>query len=638
VARTSILEELLSRLEGDASTKDAIRDMLRFGLVYEDSQPEVLRLTGLSPIVGCRVDHASPEIHRFGTVVRVPAGTEVESGGRAVVWDDDPERIDYVPEHDLVPIAAPTEPVYPGLEVIETITKGQADAPHHLAIEGENFHALQTLRYTHTGKVDVIYIDPPYNTGGDLIYNDKYVSKEDSFRHSKWLSFMESRLRLARELLAPHGVIAIHIDDREQAHLRLLMDDVFGSHQFLATAIWRGRGGGNDSSKYNRQHEYVLLYCKDKERVMVGRNDDAPQRKYNKVTEDGRRYKTQLLRKWGSNSLRSDRPNLYYPIVAPDGSDLYPLHDDGTEGCWRWKRERMDRAIAEGVVEFVRKDGVWVAYERVWAPVDDAADEDTAHSTLIPDGVGAPGAGARKLKSVLGDKRFKYPKPIDLCQHIINMATPRTDAVILDFFGGSGSTLHAVLEMNAADGGNRQCILITNNELKAAERKRLADAGHYPGDPEYDQHGIFRHVTYPRIKTVVTGVREDGSTYSDGLDANVTFARLTYTNRATVSLGRAFGQIAPLLWLKAGARGPVIGADAITEAYAATENYAVIFDASESVIEAFVRESAASLPERAHIFIVTDDEDQFARANAALSQFECVRLYRSYLTNFEVRA
>lgn len=233
--------------------------------------------------------------------------------------------------------------------------------------------------------------------------------------------------------------------------------------------------------------------------------------------------------------------------------------------------------------------------------------------------------------------RFKFPKDTRVLARWIDLVTcSKPDAVVLDFFGGSGSTCQAVMELNAADGGRRQCILVTNNEVAEAQARKLTQAGHRDGDPEWERWGIFSHVTRPRIETVVTGVRHDGTAYSEGLDENVSFFELTYQDAERVELDLAFARIAPLLWLRAGGCGPVISAtrdpDGSRVPHATTNRYGVLFDPDGW------RRFVDELPETATwVYVVTDSVTTFAAVAAELpGGVEAVRLYRNYLAAFEI--
>lgn len=401
-------------------------------------------------------------------------------GGFGLLWEDLPETVERMLATEVPVLAA-----IPALNVAGGIPN---PSPHAL-IEGDNLHALHTLQATHRDAVDVIYIDPPYNTGKEFMYNDKLIDAENEYRHSAWLSFMSKRLRLARNLLKPNGLIFISIDDNEQANLMLLCNQVFGQSNFIAQLIWAGKSGGQDAKTYNRLHEYVLVFAKDASLAQIRPElSDADLANYPLTDSNtGRKYKLQLARKWGAGSLRTDRPNLFYPVVAPDGTECLPMHSDGTEGRWRWERSRFDREIAAGNVEFkADRSGNWIAYEKVWAP-DEGDQVARPNSTFIPVETGTTATGSRELKAVLGkNHNFDYPKPVGLVRWILR-CTVETDALILDFFAGSGTTLHAVAEHNAEYGTNHRCILVTNNE-----------------------NGICRKVTQPRAQAILTGNWADG--------------------------------------------------------------------------------------------------------------------------------
>ena len=220
-------------------------------------------------------------------------------------------------------------------------------------IEGDNLAALQLLEKTHKGKIDLIYIDPPYNTGNkDFIYDDNFVDANDTFRHSKWLSFMQKRLEIAKRLLSENGVIFISIDDNEQSTLKMICDDIFGESNFIAQFTRKGSGGRQDSKYFAIVHEYLLCYAKNGDNFVSGKisveNEDYPFFD----EEKGLKYKLQLLRKWGENSKRENRPNLFYPITDPDGNEHYPMISDTEDGCWRWGKEKMQEEIKNGRVEF----------------------------------------------------------------------------------------------------------------------------------------------------------------------------------------------------------------------------------------------------------------------------------------------
>ncbi len=410
-----------------------------------------------------------------------------------LVWEDKPEEVVRLCETEL-----------PVLEEVakRAITK-RPEGPTNLIVEGDNYHSLSALNYTHTDKIDVIYIDPPYNTGNkDFLYNDHYIDRDDTYRHSKWLSFMEKRLRLAKSLLNQGGAIFISIDDNEMANLKMLCDEIFGARNFIASMPKKGSGGRQDSKHFAVVHEYVVCYAKNIDNYSAGRaaKDESTFTKYDEHKQ--RYYKTQLLRKWGDNSRRSDRPNLFYPLyVTPSGElnldrktdddiEVLPMLNKQQEGCWRWGKKTMQLNIDDGIVEIQNKQGEITLYERVYKP---DAPQTKPYSTWIDEV--SSSSGSTLLQKVVGSKAFSYPKPLDLITQILKMSHSSKDVQVLDFMAGSGTTGHAVMELNKEDGGNRKFILCTNNENKIAEE-----------------------ITYPRIKNVIEGYER-----VEGIPANVRY-------------------------------------------------------------------------------------------------------------------
>lgn len=376
--------------------------------------------------------------------------------------------------------------------VIVPDEKKSESGSENIYIVGDNLDALQHLKYSYAEKIKCIYIDPPYNTGkDDFVYNDKFgftakdlvekvdVSEDEAERicsmngkctHSAWLTFMYPRLALARELLREDGVIFISIDDNEQANLKRLCDEVFGEGNFVAVINWKGRGGRQDSKYFAAVHEYILCYAKTIDNFVAG-NDIKSGDVYPKYDENRNRYyKIQLLRKWGSNSKREDRPNLYYPIKDPDGNDFYPvvIQQDSQrpsnlqkfDGRWRWAPATMQQAIDAGRVEFSKnKYGDWIAYEKIFAPT--AGEEKTKKFITWIDDIGN---GAIDIKNLFKTTPFDYAKPLLLIQRFLTMANIEENDIILDFFSGSGTTAHAVMDLNASDNGRRKFIMVQLDE------------------------------------------------------------------------------------------------------------------------------------------------------------------------------
>lgn len=384
------------------------------------------------------------------------------------------------------------------------------DTTENLYIEGDNLEVLKLLQETYLGKIKMIYIDPPYNTGNDFVYNDEFGIRSEEWNgisgnydadgnqivgalernteangrfHTDWLNMVYPRLKLAKDLLRDDGVIFISIDDNEVENLKKVCGEVFGEGNFVAIINWKGRGGRQDSKYYAAVHEYILCYAKQREYFVAGEEiksgDVYP--KYDK--EKGRYYKTQLLRKWGSNSRREDRPNLFYPITAPDGTEVYPVvavRDsqrpsicENIDGCWRHGASTMEKNIKNGLVEFVKQDdGTWIPYEKIFAPLE-GEEKTKKYTTWIDE----TNDGAKGIKDLFGSTVFDYPKSPNLLVRFLKMAGVESGDIILDFFSGSATTAHAVMQLNAEDGGHRKFIMVQLPE-KCDEKSEAYKAGY----------------------------------------------------------------------------------------------------------------------------------------------------------------
>lgn len=361
----------------------------------------------------------------------------------------------------------------------------------NLIIEGDNFDALRHLRMTYAGEVKCIYIDPPYNTGNrDFIYNDRFVDRNESWRHSTWVEFMYQRLLLARDLLKQDGVIFVSIDDNEVAPLRLLLQKVFGEANFVASFIWRKVDSPNDNKvSITPDHEYILCVSRSPEAVSF-RPMSAPHiiEAYGSTDAEGRRYRDRLLKKNGKNSLRADRPTMFFPLLAPDGSEVLPIHDNGEEACWAMGREGIARHEAATTLIWKRRKRqgreVWEPYTREFAPAEPVRPYPTIWNDLPT---------SRQAKAMLREifnsaDLFSTPKPVELIERLLLMCTGPDD-LIVDFFGGSGTTAHAVLRQNAEDCGRRRFILVSNGEATEAEPDK----------------NLCRDVCARRVRSVIEG-------------------------------------------------------------------------------------------------------------------------------------
>ena len=399
-----------------------------------------------------------------------------------LVWEDKPEDVEERLRDEL-PILT---------EVLErAIISEDKDAPNHILIEGDNLEALATLAYTHEGKIDVIYIDPPYNTGNkDFIYNDSYVDKEDSYRHSKWLSFMSRRLKIAKKLLSDRGVIFISIDDNEQANLKLLMDDTnfFGEKNFIAILPRITKASGKTTDKIAQNHDYILLYAKDSSKCTITGlpHDDEGYKNVDEFYKERGKFKLNQTLDYDSLSY-SD--SLDYPIKI--GNDIfYPGgnyenfkkrksgNHKRADWAWRWSKDLFDFGYNNGfIVVKSGKNGKRI-YTKTYQKVNiekinnsyKIVEKDRLkpiQSIQLIDNRFSNDNAKKELQNILGESLFDYPKPTSI-MHYLLQAIPNCEYV-LDFFAGSGTTLHATMQLNAEDGGHRQCILVTNNENNICE-------------------------------------------------------------------------------------------------------------------------------------------------------------------------
>ena len=340
-------------------------------------------------------------------------------------------------------------------------------------IKGNNLIALHTLKKRFAGKIKCIYIDPPYNTGSDSFnYNDR-------FNHSTWLVFMRNRLEAARDLLTEDGVIFVHCDDNEHAYLKVLMDEIFNRENFIANIVWKGRGGRQDSKYVAQIHETIVFFAKNKEVVNLNKVLVEDTSVYSKSDEIGE-YKTQLIRKWGSNSRREDRPNLFYEVEFED-KKILPILPNGDDGCWRWSKAKLEEAIKNNLVILEEKNGRYELYEKIYKTSDVKS---KVFSSWINDSYS--GKGSKVLEEIFKDKVFEYPKPEQLIKQLIDLSTDDED-IVLDYHLGSGTTAATAHKMNRQYIGIEQMDYI---ETIAVERLKKVIDGEQGGiSKDVDWHG-----------------------------------------------------------------------------------------------------------------------------------------------------
>ena len=431
--------------------------------------------------------------------------SELASKKYGLVWDAErePEQVVLDCENNL--------PVLKRVKGKEIKTN---DGEDNILIEGDNYHALTVLNYTHQEKIDVIYIDPPYNTGNkDFKYNDKFVDKEDGFRHSKWLNFMEKRLNLAKDLLKESGVIFISIDDNEQAQLKMLCDKIFGLDNFISTLAWNKKNVvQNDARFFSTNHEYIHCYAKNIQNVifnLLPRTDELNAR-YNNPDNDSRGLWTSVALQAKSGSEANK-----YKMKFSNGVVWEPVH--GTFP--RLAKESLIKAYEEGRLWF-GKNGKNVP--RLKKYLNEVKQGVISNSILLPEDVGSTQLAKETIKKILGENIFETPKPVELIKRFVILNSDK-NGLVLDFMAGSGTTGHAVLSLNKEDGGNRKFILCTNNELNGLE-KELQEKG--LSEKEIEKYGICQRVTYPRLEKVIKGYKKNGNGEKvGGLSGNLQYFR-----------------------------------------------------------------------------------------------------------------
>lgn len=434
---------------------------------------------------------------------------ELTSKKYGLVWEEHEEEVDVKMRTHI--------PVFTEVEAKEIVGASESEQ-YNFLLEGDNLHSLKLLEKTHKGKIDVIYIDPPYNTGNkDFKYDDTFVDKLDSYKNSKWLSFMWSRLKVAHKLLSSEGIIFISIDDNELYPLKMICDEIFGEQCFVTNLIWQKKTGASDAKGIATITEYILVYVKDYA-VM----DSVFDKNYEAFDAKRYRYKDEYFNERGPFYYDSlDRGSvrysdtLNYSIKSPNGDDIYPngrknFENDGW--TWKWSKEKVEWGIRNGFIDITpssKKENGWAVRYKIYLNVDNEnrpIEKSAPYKNLITTILNANAAADIK-KMFNGKTVFQYSKPVGLMGFLLSCEKNKK-ALILDFFAGSGTTGQAVLEKNMEDGGNRHFILCTNNE-----------------------NNICEEVTYQRLKTVITGKCADGSQYSEGLPANLKYYKTDFVDK-----------------------------------------------------------------------------------------------------------
>lgn len=673
-----------------------------FGLVFERHLPAAVELPGRPVRRGDTVKILPPRgskekpSDQLWYVEKIDRNTKPHSAlltEASPEADTEPEIRSGVNVDDLLVTVDQDETIYPGLvQTGEVIGSDDPNAAFHTVINAENYHALKMLTYTHRHAVDCIYIDPPYNTGAkDWKYNNDYVDGEDDYRHSKWLSFMERRLLIAKELLRPEdSVLIVTIDEKEYLRLGLLLEQTFPEAKIQMISSVINPKGTARSNEFSRVDEFIYFVMIGDYKIIRSGNDMSGSKDVSRETK----VRWRGFSRTGRKGLRPVNPGSWYPLYFWESDDsfhsvgdtvwegeepkkrpvgtyeVWPPVRDGEEYSWAMVPDTFRRLHSIGAIRFgeaKKGAGRSISYltnnqlQMIEDGIIEVTGRDPNGSLEVMFATGskttapktqwnltaheAGAHGTNLITSLLPGRRFPFPKSLYAVEDALRFfIKDKPDATVLDFFSGSGTTAHAVMRLNKQDGGNRRSISVTNNEVSVEEQVKLRKEGIRPGDPEWEQWGICDYVTKPRIKAAITGETPDGEPIkgdykftdefpmADGFKANARFFTLTYEPKTKVRYGLAFDRIAPLLWIRAGQTGRIIESIPetgwdVAESYGVIENVADI----DSFVEAIKRSGTVTTA-----YIVTNDDLVFSSSARKLAGLDhnIVRLYSTYLNNF----
>jgi len=668
----------------------------KFGLVFEEHMPECTPLYGIGIKKGGAVAKKSAKISDTYTVLKI-------NKDLAMCRNKNTGITEPIKMSDLIAVAEFGEPIFPYLEHIDSVENAPESDLWHTLIEADNYHALQLLEYLYGGKVDCIYIDPPYNTGArDWKYNNDYVDSSDAYRHSKWLSMMKKRLKLAKRLLNPEdSVLIVTIDEKEYLHLGCLLEEMFPEANIQMVTSVINHSGVARLGQFYRAEEYLFYVFLGNAAITPSGKDmlNVPENDIGKKIDIWRR----LLRS-GTNARRQDGIKQFYPFwidperkcihsvgdyipldcsreaVTPPEPGLtacWPIHSDDTEGCWQISADTARKGLIEGTVRIgaynQRKDRWSISYlrkaekERIARGEIEITGKDKNGALILKysDTIGriknpvtvwnqrshnAGAGGSNVLRALIPGHAFAFPKSVYAVLDAIRFVVARkTTAIIIDFFAGSGTTLHAVNLLNAEDGGHRRCIMVTNNEVSDAEAKTLKKQGWQPGDEEWERFGIARYVTWPRTVCSIEGHDINGKPLkgnyigsdkpmSDGFSANCEYFKLGFLDRDMVSLGRQFREILPLLWMKSGAVGrrpEYLGEEEPQMLVLPENHFAVLVD--ETCYAAFAKR-VQECDNIQSVYFITNSETAYHEMAQDLGIADSYQLYRNYIDNFMIGA
>ena len=694
----ALLQDLIKQIDDETLRQRIMMEVgkltkqKKFGLVFEEHLPECTPLYDVEIRIDSKVALKTGQVSDI-YIVRTIDGDKVICEHKI-----DHAQVEFALD-ELVAIAEFGEPIYPYLKPIDMVCNAPDSDLWHTLIEADNYHALQLLEYLYAGKVDCIYIDPPYNTGArDWKYNNDYVDGTDAYRHSKWLSFMEKRLRMAKKLLNPKdSVLIVTIDEKEYLHLGCLLEEIFTEAriQMITTVI--SAKGVVRTGQFSRVEEYIYI-------LELGNSSVQPGI-YNMLDDEIKKEPDRSIewlgfRRRAPQAKRNSRPNQFYPVFVsnsdgriisigdvvkhgvdrnsipvPEGcTALWPLSKDGDERLWSLVPEQARINFKKGylrVNNWNSEKRTGTVYYLPSGTIDDIENgkaeivgynadgsvEAKYHSegTTPPKRVwnmkthNAETYGTNILNAIIG-KRFDYPKSLYAVHDSLRFYVERKkDALIIDFFSGSGTTLHAVNLLNAEDGGHRRCIMVTNNEVSEAEAKVLMKQGIKPSDEEWEKLGIARYVTWPRTVCSIEGHDVNGNPLkgnylgsnipmADGFKTNAAYFKLGFLDKASIRIGRQFREMLPILWMKAGCFGPcpVLVDQKVPEYMVLPENRMAILN-DNSCFKRFAEE-VGNASEIETVYLVTDSDADYRSMSKGLNVKQTYQLYRDYLDNFRINS
>ena len=712
-------EALKVRLEQEINRLSKAK---KFGLVFEEHLPEC------TPLYDIPVKSGSMVAKKNGAVSDMYEVAFIKDDV-ATCYHKITQEKEEIPVNELVCVAQFGEPIYPYLKPIDSVCNAPDSNLWHTLIEADNYHALQLLEYLYAGKVDCIYIDPPYNTGAkDWKYNNDYVDGTDAYRHSKWLSMMEKRLKLAKKLLNPeNSIMMITIDDIELCHLKILLESLFSECYIQIIDMVINPKGKARVGKLSQVDEYLILIYMGNAKTCSVKNAECDQE-----------VRWPYLRRSDVESARGTikgGTQQFYPIyvdkktekiveigdfLTPDqpltdsktvegAVAVFPIRDDGKHMNWGLTEKSLRYALENDCVRVTKSNNKYQPYNFTYVTIPSIQKalsgeyivagkrKDGTKTIMIPHATqhqrptawkgnqyDANAYGTKLIGKFWNDKRFSFPKSLYSVVDALNIyLADKKEALVIDFFAGSGTTLHALNLLNAVDNGSRRCVMVTNNEVSETEARNLIQKGYNPGDREWEKLGIANYVTWTRTVCAIKGIDVDGNPlhgnygcdletyleidgevmdpstgkkirgkvykktktavypefenmkFSDGFKTNAVFFKLGFLDKNAVALGNQLAELIPVLWLKAGARGScpsLIDADSVMMIQPENQ-FAILIDEKQfSIFE----EELKKYPEIQTIYFVTDSDSGYREMIKGYKDKETYQLYRDYLDNFRI--